>query len=201
MLVKFAIEPEAIDNSTTQACANRLMTVWERFGILAYPDFNVISNQIKQLPPGRSRRLWEVAWRRVSRNRHHYRHSYAVDDDFTFSGINEPHQLAKRHEFEIAVLEEARALEFEILEGEGKLFGDVEGVRLCDVDQSQKFRYSDRLNNDIVRINKSAEDLWQERFQRFAEYSKNIVIFDAYAVRDDRNQNIQGLFPITGFPR
>ena len=199
MLVKFAIEPDAIDDTTTQACANRLMTVWEHFGILAYPNFDVISIQIKRLPPGRSRRLWEVAWRRVRRNRHHYRHSYAVDDDFIFSGISEPHQLAQIGKFEVAVLEETRAAVLDIPEGEGKLFGEVEGVRLCEIDQSQKFQRSDKLSQEDVRINKSVEVLWQERFQRFAEHSQNVVIFDRFAVRDDNNQNIQGLFKLLDF--
>ena len=195
MLIKFAIETDAIDDSTTQACANRLMTIWESFGILVYPDSEAISNQIKQLPPGRSRRLWEVAWRRVSRNRRHYRHSYEADDDFAFSSINEPHLLAQRGEFELAVLEETRASVLGISEEEsGKFFGDVEGVKLCEVDQSQKFQHSLQRSQEIVRIDKSVEDLWQERFQRFAEYSQNIVIFDRFAVRDDANQNISGLF-------
>ena len=194
MLVKFAIEPESVDNFTTQACANRLMTVWERFGILVYPDLNTISNQIKQLPPGMSRRLWEVAWRRVMRNRHHYRHFYAIEDEFTFSSINEPHQLGRHREFELAVLEETRALELDIPEGEGRLFDGVEGIRLCEIDQSEKFQHSLQRSQELVRINKSVEDLWQERFQRFAEYSQNIVIFDRFAVRDDANQNISGLF-------
>lgn len=199
MLVKFAIEPEAIDDSTTQACANRLMTIWEHFGILTYPDFNIISSQIKRLPPGSSRRLWEVVWRRVSRNRHHYRRSYAIDDEFTFSGINEPYQLTQISEFEVAVLEETRAAVLDIPEGEGKFYGDVEGIRLCEVDQSQKFQRSYQLSQDIVRINKSVDDLWKERFQRFAEYSQNVVIFDRFAVRDDANRNVSGLFKLIDF--
>ena len=177
------------------------MTVWERFGILVYPDLNVVSNQIKRLPPGGARRLWEVAWRRVRNNRYHYRHSYAVEDEFTFSSINEPHQLAQRHEFEVAALEETRAGDgfLEIPEGEGKLFGDVEGVRLCEIDQSQKFGHSHRRSQELVRTNKSVEILWQERFQRFAAFSQSVVIFDRYAVRDDDAGNIQGLFRFLDF--
>ena len=71
------------------------------------------------------------------RNRHHYRRYYAVEEDFTFSNIEEPHDLAQHHEFEVAALEETRAGEgfLEVPKGEGKLFGDVEGIRLCDIDQ------------------------------------------------------------------
>ena len=198
MLVKFALEPDAIDNSTTQACNNRLIEVWERSGILVYPDPQAIPDRIRELPPQPQGR-WQRTWARVLRYPHHFRSSLSLDENFNFSGITEPHQLAQQHEFEVAVLEEARALELDIQEGEGKLFGDVEGVRLCDVDQSQKFQHSRRRSEEIVRINKSVEDLWQERFQRFAQYSRNVVIFDRYAVRDDDNQNIQGLFRLLDF--
>ena len=198
MLVKFALEPDAIDNSTTQACNNRLIEVWERFGILVYPDPQAIPDRIRELPPQPQGR-WQRTWTRVLRYPHHFRRSLSLDENFTFSSITEPHQLAQQHEFELAILEETRALELDIAEGEGKLFRDVEGIRLCDIDQSEKAGRSERLNNEIVRINKSVEDLWQERFQRFAEYSENIVIFDAYAVRDDGNHNIQGLCRLLEF--
>ncbi len=198
MLVKFALEPDSIDNSTTQACNNRLLTEWERFGILVYPNLQAITHKIRDLEPGAQRR-WQRTWTRVLRYPYHYRRSISLDESFTFSDINQPHQLAQHHEFELAVLEETRALELDIPEGEGKIFGDVEGIWLCDVDQSQKFRSSERRNNDIARINKSIEDLWQERFQSFARHSQYVVIFDAYAVRDDGNHNIQGLFRLLEF--
>lgn len=97
------------------------------------------------------------------------------------------------------MLEETRALELDIPEGEGKLFGDIEGIRLCDVDQSQKFQHALQRSQEIVRIDKSVEDLWQERFQRFAEYSRNVVIFDRFAVREDANQNVSGMFRLIDF--
>ena len=201
MLLKFALEPDAIDNSTTQACNNRLTQAWERFGVLVYPNprdpsiTDLIAN-LHQAP----RRRWQRTWAQVLRYPRRYRYSpMSGGGEFGFSGIQEPSDLAQVDGFELAVLEETRALELDILEGEGKLFGDIEGVMLCDVDQSQKFRRSHRRSEEIVRINKSVEELWQERFQRFAEYSRNVVIFDRYAVRDDDNQNIRGLFRLLDF--
>ena len=196
MLVKFALEPDAIDNSTTQACNNRLIQAWERFGVLVYPNprDSFIKAIIANLRQGPQRR-WQRTWAQVLRHPRRFRYSSEFDaDDFAFSDIEGPRDLAQRHEFEVAVLEETRALELDILDGDGKFFGNVEGVKLCDVDQSQKFQLSYQLSQEIIRINKPVDDLWQERFQRFAEYSQNIVIFDRFAVRDDANQNISGLF-------
>ena len=195
MLVKFAIEPDAIDDSTTQACNNRLIDLWERFGILVYPDCRdaSIRTRINTLSAG-PRGRWQRTWAQVLRYPRRYRCFPSLDDNFTFSSIAEPHQLAQHDGFEVAVLEETCALELEIPEGESKPFDHVEGVRLCEIDQSQRFQRSSQLSQEIVRINKSVEVLWSERFQRFAEHSQNVVIFDRFAVRSDSNQNIQGLF-------
>ena len=200
MLVKFAIEPDAIDNSTTRACNKRLIKAWEKFGVLVYPDFRdtSIMDIINNLDIG-PRSRWQRTWEQIVRYRRRYRCSLSLDDDFTFTNINEPNELAHHSEFEVAVLEETRALELDIPEGESRPFGDVEGIRLCEIDQSDRFQRSEHLNDDIVRMNKSVEVLWQERFQRFAEFSDNIVIFDAYAVRDDNNNNISGLLRLLDF--
>lgn len=201
MLLKFALEPDAVDNSTTQACNNRLIQVWERFGVLVYPNPRdaSIKDKIANLRQGPQRR-WQRTWAQVLRHPHRYRYSpMSGSGEFAFSNIFEPSDLAQVAGFEVAVLEETRALELDILEGEGKIIGDIEGIRLCDVDQSQEFQHSYQLSQEIVRINKPVNDLWQERFQRFAEYSQNVVIFDRYAVRDDNNQNIQGLFRLLDF--
>ena len=201
MLLKFALEPDAIDNSTTQACNNRLIQVWEQFGVLVHPNprdasIAAIIANLHQEP----KRRWQRTWAQVLRFPHRYRYSPVLGGgEFTFSDISEPSDLAQVDEFEVAILEETRALELDMPDGEGKLFGDVEGIRLCDVDQSQKFQHSHQLSQEIIRINKPVNDLWKERFQRFAEYSQNVVIFDRYAVRDDNNQNIQGLFRLLDF--
>ena len=201
MLLKFALEPDAIDDSTTQACNNRLIQVWERFGVLVYPNPRdaSIRDIIASLCQSPQRR-WQRTWTQVLRHPHRYRYSpMSGGDEFTFSDIQEPSNLAQIDGFEVTVLEETRALELDIPDGEGKLFGDVEGVRLCEIDQSQKFAHSNQRSQELVRTNKSTEVLWQERFQRFAAYSDNIVIFDRYAVRDDNNQNIVGLFRLLDF--
>ena len=203
MLLKFALEPDAIDNSTTQACNNRLIKAWERFGVLVYPNprdasITAIIANLHQA----SQRRWQRTWAQVLRHPRRYRHSpMSGGGEFTFSDIEEPHDLAQHHEFEVAALETTRAGEgfLEIPEGEGKLFGDVEGVRLCEIDQSQKFEHSNRRSQELVRINKSVDILWQERFQRFAAFSQSVVIFDRYAVRDDDAGNIQGLFRFLDF--
>ena len=201
MLVKFALEPDTIDNSTTQACNNRLIREWERFGVLVYPNPRdaSIAAIIANLRQGPQRR-WQRTWAQVLRHPHRYRYSpMSGSGEFAFSNMLEPIDLAQVDGFEVTVLEETRALELDIPDGEGKMFGDVEGVRLCDVDQSQKFQHSYQLSQEIIRINKPVNDLWQERFQRFAQYSRNIVIFDRYAVRDDSNRNIHGLFRLLDF--
>ena len=201
MLVKFALELDAIDDSTTRAYSRRLIRGWELFGVLVYPspsDIKERTENVRLVPAAKA--LWKATWKQAKKYPRRYRYSPPYDGSgFAFSDIQEPGDLARHHEFEVAVLEETRALELAIPEGEGKLFGEVEGVRLCDIDESQKFQRSSQLSQELVRIDKSVKVLWQERFQRFAEHSQNVVIFDRFAVRDDGNQNIQGLFKLLDF--
>ena len=87
--------------------------------------------------------------------------------------------------FEVAILEEVRAAELDIPEGESKYCHDVEVVRLPDLDMSVEFERSESRGRDRIRINKPVENLWRERFQRLAEHSHEIVIVDSYALRDN----------------
>ena len=157
MLVKFALESDAIDNSTTQACNYRLVEVWERFGILVFSNPQAIPNRIRELAPEPQGR-WQRTWARVLRYPHRFRRSLSLDENFTFSDISEPDQLAQHHEFEVAVLEETRAFELDISEGEGRLFGDVEGVRLCEIGPISNipaFKSSQRGNCSYRQVSRS----------------------------------------------
>lgn len=73
MLVKFVIEPEAIDNSTTPAHIRRLLGSWERFGVLVYParGDEVIRDMLRRLNPA-ARKHWMVALGKVAKSHRNY---------------------------------------------------------------------------------------------------------------------------------
>ena len=197
--MQFAIEPEAINNSANAAHAKRLLDCWERFGILVHPrrGDTVIAKTIAKLEPV-PRKHWQSAWVKVMKNNGRaYRH---VSDDgviFDWDGIDSPDALAASpNELEVALLEETRAVVLGIPDGESRCYGQVEGVRLWDIDISEKFSCSETLSSTPIGIGESTSDIWKQRFQRLAAYSKEIVVVDQYAVRPS---NIGGLLRLLRF--
>ncbi len=194
MLVKFAIEVEAIDNSTTVAHIKRLMGIWERFGILAYPPRGdvAIVNRIHSLSPA-TRKSWMAAWETIIKNNGNaYRWDPFDGNTHDWDQIDTPDALSVcRHKFEVAILEETRAAVLEIPDGESRCYGGVEGVRLWDIDVSEKFEWAATLSKKPIAIGEATDDIWEQRFQGLATYCRNVVIVDHYGARSG---NINGMF-------
>ncbi|MDE0082164.1 MAG: hypothetical protein OXT72_05905 [Gammaproteobacteria bacterium] len=195
MLVRFAIETEAIDSSATRAHITRLLDQWE-LGILVYPRRGdpALWDTISGLAPT-ARKLWKEAWEKVVKNNGNvYRWVPGHGPAFEWSKIDTPKALASvHHEFEVAVLEESRAAALEVPDGESRHCGKVEGIRLCDVDMSEEFGKSKTLGATSIDIGDSIQDIWSSRFQRFAAHSRQVVVVDQYAVQKTNFDGVRRL--------
>ena len=193
MLVQFAIETEAINDSATPAQIKRLLDRWERFGILVYPRRGdpAIAQTIGKLAPA-PRKYWQSTWTKVVKN--NGRAFRCVSSDgavFDWERIDTPNALAaSSSEFDVAILEETRAGVLEIPDGESGCYGQVEGIRLWDIDISEKFSRSETLSSTPIGIGGSIADIWIERFQRLAAYSSEVVVVDQYATRYNNKAGI-----------
>ena len=199
MLVQFALETEAVNNSGTPAQMSRLLDCWERFGILVYPRRGdaAIPNAISKLEPA-PRKYWQLTWEKVIKNNARSFRSVASDGAvFDWERIDTPDALAaSANEFEVAVLEETRAVVLEIPDGESKCYGQVEGMRLRDIDISERFSRSEALSSAPINIGDSITDVWNQRLQQLAAYSREVVVVDQYATRVN---NISGVLRLLRF--
>ena len=117
MLVRFAIDTGAIDNSAMPAHIRRLLDHWERFGILVYPrrGDRALWDRISGLAPT-ARKRWKTAWARVVKNNGNaYRWVHRDGTELDWGGVNAPGALASvgHNEFELAVLEDSRAADLD----------------------------------------------------------------------------------------
>ena len=186
MLVQFAIETEAINNSANAAHTRRLLDRWERFGILVYPrrGDNTIAKTIARLAPT-PRKHWQSTWAKVMKNNGRaFRHVPSDGVVFDWERIVTPEALAAAsYEFEVAILEETRAAVLEIPDGESRCYGQVEGIRLWDMDVSEKFTRSEMLSSTPISVGEAIRDIWTQRFQSLAAYSREVAVVDQYAAR------------------
>ena len=193
MLVQFAIETEAINNSATPAHVKRFLERWERLGILVYPrrGDTTVAKTIQNLAPV-PRKHWQATWARVIKNNGRaFRYAPNNGVKFDWERIDSPDALAASStEFEVAILEETRAGVLEIPDGESRCYGEVEGIRLWDIDISAKFSQSEILSSAPIAIGESTKDIWSQRFQKLAAFSRDVVVVDQYAARYN---NIDGI--------
>lgn len=194
MLLKFAIEIEAIDDSTTVAHIKRLLGTWECFGILTHPPRGekTIVDRINSLGPA-ARKNWMMAWERVVKNNGNAYRSDPIDGNaHDWAKIDTPNALADcQHKFEVGILEETRAVVLGIPDGESRCYGSVEGVRLWDIDVSERFQYALTLSKKPIGIGEATDKIWEQRFQRLAACCQNVVVVDQHAARSN---NINGIF-------
>lgn len=194
MLVKFAIEVEAIDNATTAAHIRRLFDIWERFGILVHPprgDTSIIG-RFDALNPA-TRKNWMLAWATVVKNNGNaFRWGSFDGGKHDWEKIDTPSALSScQNKFEVAILEETRAIVLGIPDGEARKYGSVEGVRLWDIDVSGTFEESLTLSKKAISVGELTDTVWEKRFQRLATYCRNVVIVDQHAARSN---NVNGIF-------
>ena len=191
--MQFAIETEAINNSATPAHIKRLLDRWERFGILVYPrrGDTAVAKTIENLAPV-PRKHWQSTWAKVMKNNGRaFRYVSSDGVVFDWERIDTPDALAaSTNEFKVAILEETRAAVLEIPDGESRCCGQVEGIRLWDIDISEKFSCSETLSSAPIGIGESIRDTWIQRFRRLAAYSREVVVVDQYAARYNNTNGV-----------
>ena len=199
LLVKFAIETDAINNSATPAHIGRVLSLWERFGILVYPEpgDGALRETIEKLE-ATPRKHWKSAWAKIAkRNGKGYRYSSVTRETLDWSGIDTGEALADCSDrFEVALLEETRAAVLDIPDGESKRYGQVEGIRLWDIDVSKRFLDSESLSHKPISVGEATKDIWLQRFQRLATHCSQVVVVDRYAAH---KANIDGILNLLTF--
>ena len=187
MLVQFAIENGAVNDSATPAHIVRLLDRWERFGILVYPrrGDSALANKIASLAPA-PRKYWKSAWEKVIKNNgNSYRWLPPDGTALEWGRIDSSDALSTFvDEFEVAVLEETRAAVLEIPDGESRYCGQVEALRLWDIDMSATFSLSEELSRETIGIGEFINDVWNRRFRKMAAFAREVAIVDQYAARD-----------------
>ena len=195
MLVKFALELEAIGKSTRKEKLQTFLESWIKSGILVHPNLKdeVTKNKISEISrvlDQKPQQLWNYIWSTARKNstllRQQTHHNV---DTLAWDTIQAYDDLAIYHdEFEVALLEETRATVLGIPEDESEFFGNLEGIRFSDIVLSTK------LNKDstfTIRIGDEREGLYEEKFHALAVHSRDIVIVDRYALEED---HIRGVF-------
>ena len=186
MLLEFAIDIEAIDGSTDRSVINRLLDTWRNYGVLVSPEKNAPSlrARFQALKRQYLRKMWQETWKHVMKNqRNAYRSVPLESVEIPWNSITTPTDLEK-YEFDMALLKESRAKALKIERGIPQLYGNVEGAIIHDADQTNKVQTSKSLSKGEIERGIPTEDLWTERFKRFAKTSHEISIVDKYAFRE-----------------
>ncbi len=186
MLVTFTIEPDALSDAKYDHILNLLKNHWRPYGILVF-TVSILDNTILNCDHNVGDLLKESY-------KHFRSNGYPIwleSNEIDWASINDPEDLAKyHHKFELALIEEVRALEFGVPEYKTKYFGSVEAAELRNVSASTKFDAAYKLANSKIEDNQPIADLWTERFQVLAKFSKQVTIVDRYAAWNfDNGQN------------
>ena len=176
MLVKFTIEPDALSNAKPYHIRNLLKNHWNPYGILVDVDSqnSILKHQLREYYTTFQSNGYPL-WQDTS--------------EIDWASIDDPEDLAKyHHKFELALIEETRALVFGL--NPTKYCGNVEAVELHNVSESDKFESARQLANCNIPIGQPIVDLWAERFQMLVKISKQVTIVDRYAAWNfDNEQN------------
>ena len=192
MLVKFALELDAIDGNVRADDLNILMKTWGNFGILVHPtpkDGAKIKNVSENLEQIDAKKCWTTMWTTVGKGNSSLRLQPLNEDSFDWEKIQSDDDLAHHSgKFEVVLLEETRAEVLGVGVGETKNFDEIEGVRFAN-----HSLWPARFERDPFYIQRGSErkDIWEKNFRRLAEFSQEIVIVDRYAVQEP---GIQGIF-------
>ena len=204
MLVKFSIDPNSLQKRDMPFTFTSLIEKWHFHGVLVNIDEiraaihansssfdpnirDKLQGAIKQsslrsttVPKFRSSSLLSAGNNSVN--------WASLDDDIS--------QLAKwSDKFELAVVNDKLAGQLGIThepisEDIRHICGDVEPIRLDIADRSHAFANAHEISQAAIPEDSISRSIWDERFQRLAEYSSEIVIIDKYAVRSN---NIAGV--------
>lgn len=187
MLVKFAIEPELLDNADTAQITSLQRNWWTSFGILV--DSNgmnsVLNSGNYRTKLGNAHR--DIFQKASERFKDDGWPLWTATDNIDWQNMSTRADLAEYQDtFSLALIEDTRALEFDIPEDGGDFCGGVEAIRFPHAGLSTKFYETRVLSQKAIQREtpfKKVKDLWQERFSPLASHTngnQQITIVDRY---------------------
>ncbi len=192
MLVKFTIEPDALSEAKYYHISNLLQNHWSPYGILVF-KISILDKATLNCDHN-VRDLLKESYKHFRSNGYPL---WLESNSIDWKNMDTPDDLARYHaKFELALIEETRALEFGVPEHETNYCGSVEAAKLPDVSVSNEFKTARQLANSNIPIDQPIADLWAERFQMLAKVSELVTIVDRYAVRnlDNGQKDLLNLF-------
>lgn len=189
MLVKFTIEPDALSDAKYDHIFNLLKNHWRPYGILVF-KVSLLDNALPSCDHNVKDLLKESYKNFKSTGYPLWLESNNID----WENIDTPDDLARYHaKFELALIEETRALEFGVPEYKTKYCGSVEAAELRNVSASDKFETASQLAHLNIRRNTRVDTIWNKRFSRLAEVSEEVTIVDRYAAWNfcDGNRKVE----------
>ncbi len=190
MLVRFAIEPDALDPEIDEAKGGQKIkpqqiTAWVPFGILVNSDGdNSVLNcdHYKRTELGKAHR--DIFVRAFESFKKDGWPLWAEADNIDWQNMGlDPADLEQYQDtFSLSLIEDTRA---EILEipVHGSVFGNVEAIRFPHASLSTKFNEARILGQSAILPGTLVKGLWQERFSPLASHSngnQQITIVDRY---------------------
>ena len=195
MLVKFAVEPDALEVEIS--AISTLLNCWEAHGVLETLDSTdkTIGNQIKNLKDIFKDR-WQNALKKKAETNAKFSRAFKKCRyiDVNWANVEALGDLDDyQNKFDIALMEEVRAHTIGIDEDNPVVYratADIEATILRNVHLSQKIKNVE----DLAQSNLSkGQTIQHERFQPLAMYSKEVVIVDRYAF-ESIDEKPNGLF-------
>ena len=184
MLVKFAIEPDALDNAEGAQITSLRRNWWTPFGILVDSrGMNSILNSgnYRTKLGSAHRDIFQRAFTNFKKNGWPL---WAETDNIDWQNMPTRDDLARYQDiFALALIEDTRASVFNIPE-DGDFCGGVEAIRFRHAGASTKFYEASVLTQQAIRRGQSVASLWQERFSPLAFHSngnQQVTIVDRYA--------------------
>lgn len=184
MLVKFAIEPDALDDADTAQITSLQRYWWTPFGILvdSQGTNSILNSGNYRTKRGSAHKdVFQRAFTNFQKNGWPL---WAETDSIDWQNMPTRADLARYQDaFALALIEDTRALEFNIPE-DGDFCGGVEAIRFRHAGASTKFYEASLFTQQAIQWGKSVASLWQERFSPLASHSNGnhqVTIVDRYA--------------------
>jgi hypothetical protein len=187
MLVRFALEPEAVDvkdgaSPEDLARHHAFLKKWHDLGELleSTGDFSVLQKAIKAMPL-RFRSRWQKAMRHA-RRRPAPAHWHGLVDPTSTDDLT-----PLQGEADVALVDPVSAtLCFGVPEAEPSHISEKLGLEICRfscVQSSTAFEEAEETARRGIREGERTADFWRDRFSRLAESCQTVTIVDRYAVK------------------
>ncbi|MES2898676.1 MAG: hypothetical protein V4723_03055 [Pseudomonadota bacterium] len=199
MLIRFAVDPDAIDAdandlSVSIAVHRRLLKEWRKYGMLVHGfgplKESAVFSQVNKLPQ-ECRRLWKVAIQNSRRRAASSEwNGYFPNDD-----LSDLEPFAK--DFDLALLESSRAV---VVGGVGihdssRIDARLHGLEICkihSVSESQRFIRADEVAKRPLPKGADCRNEWNERYGEYVEHAAHVVVVDRYIYANQMRRTIAG---------